>query len=315
MLLQPQAPVKLRPGYLLPFTPWLMRFLANSSAERSQRSAAAIHALTSRGLDYLLPLARQAAALDLIEQQGSLYVYGRKDQFEKAKRDNAYRERLGASSEIIEGSELNDVEPCLAPGLAGAILNPDAGHTVSPLRLSQALFRLFSQQGGEFIQTRVTHVDRMGNRMTRLEACSYRATDELFITAGAYSKELARLLGSSMLLDTERGYHLLMPQPGISLRRPVLFPPQAFAATMMTEGLLPGLEGEGQSPWMGYRPSLPDSLPVISRSPWFNNVYFGFGHGHLGLAMAAVTGATLAAMAAGDSPPVDTAPYLIGRKI
>ena len=73
--------------------------------------------------------------------------------------------------------------------------------------------------------------------MTRLEACGYRATDELFITAGAYSKELARLLGSSMLLDTERGYHLLMPQPGISLRRPVLFPPQAFAATMMTEGL------------------------------------------------------------------------------
>ena len=345
MLLQPQAPVKLRPGYLLPFTPWLMRFLANSSAERSQRSAAAIHALTSRGLDYLLPLARQAAALDLIQQQGSLYVYARKDQFEKARRDNVYRERLGANSEIIEASELNDIDPCLASGLAGAILNPDAGHTVSPLRLSQALFRLFSQQGGEFIQTRVTHFDRLGNRVTRLEACGFRAIDELFITAGAYSKELARLLGSSMLLDTERGYHLLLPQPEISLRRPVLFPPQAFAATMMTEGLrlagtvefaglsaapdyrrafgmavharrlLPGLKGEGQSPWMGYRPSLPDSLPVISRSPWFNNVYFGFGHGHLGLTMAAVTGATLAAMAAGESPPVDTSPYRIDRKI
>jgi D-amino-acid dehydrogenase len=79
--------------------------------------------------------------------------------------------------------------------------------------------------------------------------------------------------------------------------------------------LLPGLKGEGQSPWMGYRPSLPDSLPVISRSPWFNNVYFGFGHGHLGLTMAAVTGATLAAMAAGESPPVDTSPYRIDRKI
>jgi D-amino-acid dehydrogenase len=181
--------------------------------------------------------------------------------------------------------------------------------------------------------------------VTRLEACGFRAIDELFITAGAYSKELARLLGSSMLLDTERGYHLLLPQPEISLRRPVLFPPQAFAATMMTEGLrlagtvefaglsaapdyrrafgmavharrlLPGLKGEGQSPWMGYRPSLPDSLPVISRSPWFNNVYFGFGHGHLGLTMAAVTGATLAAMAAGESPPVDTSPYRIDRKI
>lgn len=345
MLLQAQAPVRLRPGYLMPFTPWLIRFLANSSVERSQRSATAIHALTSRAMDYLLPLARQAGASELIQQQGSLYVYSGKAQFEKAKRDNAYRERLGASSEVIEGGELNEAEPCLAAGLAGAILNPDAGHTVSPLRLSEALFDLFLQQGGQFIQTRVTHFDRTGNRVTRLEACGYRAIDEVFITAGAYSRQLARLLGSSMLLDTERGYHLLLPEPGLALQRPVLFPPQAFAATMMADGLrlagtvefaglnaapdyrrafdmaiharrlLPGLKGEGQSPWMGYRPSLPDSLPVISRSPWFHNVYFGFGHGHLGLTMAAVTGATLAAMATGESTPVDIAPYRIDRKI
>ena len=85
MRLQPQAPVRLRPGYLLPFAPWLIRFLANSSAARSQRSATAIHALTSRAMDHLLPLVHEAGANNLIQQRGSLYVYGRPDQFEKAK--------------------------------------------------------------------------------------------------------------------------------------------------------------------------------------------------------------------------------------
>ena len=77
---------------------------------------------------------------------------------------------------------------------------------------------------------------------------------------------------------------------------------------------LPELIGQGEQPWMGYRPSLPDSLPVISRSPRLDNVYFGFGHGHLGLTMAAVTGATLAAMAAEEAPPVDITPYRIDRR-
>jgi D-amino-acid dehydrogenase len=151
------------------------------------------------------------------------------------------------------------------------------------------------------------------------------------------------MLGSRVPLDTERGYHQELPNPGIELQRTMLFPARGFAATSMRDGLrlagtvefaglkakpdyararvlaeqalalFPGVNVEGGSSWMGYRLSLPDSNPVISVSPQFDNVFFGFGHGHLGLTQSAVTGAMLAALACGDDSPVDTAPYRIDR--
>ena len=344
MLFRAPAPVRLRPAYLLPFLPWLMRFLMNSRQTRYLQSAVAMHALSSQAMEYLEPLVREAGAEQWIKRQGSLYVYGERHQFDRALQQNGLRQRLGVHCQVLRGGEVNEAEPALAAGLAGALLVPGACHTVSPVKLSRSLFELFLRRGGNFLQTRVTHFQRQGWRVVQFEAAGNRVSDEVFITAGAYSKDLARLLGSSMPLDTERGYHVVMPEPGVSLARPILFPPQGFAATSMADGLrlagtvefaglqadpdyrrtglmvqaarrfLPELIGQGEQPWMGYRPSLPDSLPVISRSPRLDNVYFGFGHGHLGLTMAAVTGATLAAMAAEEAPPVDTTPYRIDRR-
>jgi D-amino-acid dehydrogenase len=144
-------------------------------------------------------------------------------------------------------------------------------------------------------------------------------------------------------LDTERGYSLDLPNPGIELKRPLLFAGRAFAATSMLDGLrlagtvefaglkaapnyqrahnlaqqaaylFPRLNTDDGKHWMGFRPSLPDTVPVISASPHFNNVFFGFGHGHLGLTQAAVTGAMLSALAVGEDGPLAICPFRVDR--
>lgn len=343
MVLQRMAPVTLRPTYLPRFLPWFSRFLASSSRHRAEASSVAIHALSSRALEYLQPLVTRAGAEALLRQEGSLYVYETPAQFAKARADCAYYDRRGVDYRIVDAAALAQLEPGLRSGLAGAVLTPGAAHTLSPLALSRSLFGLMQRQGGVFIQAEVNDFVSSGGRITAVRTDVTLPCDQVFITAGAYSQRLARQLGSPVPLDTERGYHLQLANPGIELRRPLLFVGRAFAATSMQDGLrlagtvefaglkappnyararilaqqaaalLPGLNTTGGKAWMGYRPSLPDSVPVISGSPHFQNVYFGFGHGHLGLTQAAVTGAILAALAAGTETPVATSHYRIDR--
>ena len=302
-----------------------------------------MHALSSRALDYLRPLVTKAGADDLLRQNGLIYVHETEVQIARARESCAYYDRRGVEYRLIDGAELQALEPGLRSGLAGGVFIPGAGHTLSPLALSRALFRLFREQGGQFVQTSAGGFRTLGRRVTAVHADSELPCDEAIVTAGSWSHLLARKLGSRVPLDTERGYHQELPHAGIELARPLLFVARGFAATSMegglrlagtvefagleaapdarratvlarqAAGLFPGLNCEGGRSWMGYRPSLPDSVPVISASPHFDNAYFGFGHGHLGLTQAAVTGATLAALAAGGQAPVDPAPYRIDR--
>ncbi len=343
MLLQRLAPVAVRPSYLPRLLPWFFSFLANSSKVRAEQSSIAIHALSSRSLDYLLPLVKKAGAESLLRQQGSLYIYETVKQLAKARLDCAYYDRRGVEYQIVEGTELEALEPSLRRGLAGGVLVPAAAHTLSPLALSRSLFSLFQRQGGQFIQAEVRGFKTDGERVTAVCADHEMGCEELFITAGSYSNILLRQLGSSVRLDTERGYNLTLPTPGIELTRPLLFAGRAFAATSMLDGLrlagtvefaglhappdyrraqilarqaaylFPQLNTQDAEPWMGYRPSLPDTVPVISASPHLHNVFFGFGHGHLGLTHAAVTGAMLSALASGDDFPVSADQFSIDR--
>jgi D-amino-acid dehydrogenase len=343
MLLQRNAPITVKPAYLPHMLPWFCRFLSNSSSARAEQSSIGINALSSRALDYLTPLVKKAGAQALLRQEGALNIYETQVQFAKAKLNCAYYERRGVDYQIIEGPQLTTLEPSLRPGLAGAVLVGAAAHTVSPLALSRSLFTLFEKQGGRFIQAEVRGFTTQGKRVAAVHTDSKFACQQVFVTAGAYSKKLARQLGTKVLLDTERGYHLQLPSPGIELKRPLLFAGRAFAVTSMLDGLrlagtvefaglkapanyarahrlaaqaaylFPQLNVKGGKPWMGYRPSMPDTVPVISASPNFDNVFFGFGHGHLGLTQAAVTGAMLSALAIGEDFPVGKEQFRIDR--
>ena len=343
MLLQRLAPISVRPAYMPHLLPWFIRFLASSSKRRADASSAAIHALASRALDYLQPLVDKAGAQNLLRQTGAIYVYETAAQFAKAKLDCAYYERRGVAYQLLDSTALAAQEPALRPGLAGGVLIPAAAHTLSPLSLSKQLFALFTAQGGQFRQEEVTGFVIKDKHLSAVRTTEEIACKDVFITAGAYSGSLSRQLGSPVPLDTERGYHLHCPAPGIELVRPLLFAGRAFAATSMQDGLrlagtvefaglkapadprraqilseqaqalFPGLNTEQGKPWLGFRPSLPDTVPVISGSPHYANVFFGFGHGHLGLTQSAVTGALLAMLADGRQAPLDLKPYRIDR--
>jgi len=353
MLMQRMAPISLRPAYAPRLLPWLVRFLVSSSAAKADQSSAAISALSSRAMDYLQPLVDKAGAQALLRQEGTLYINETSSQFAAAKLNCSYYQRRNVDYQIVEGTELADLEPSLRPGLAGAVLVPAGAQTLSPLALSRSLFKLFQQQGGEFLTAEVTGFKLEGKRVTALHTdCEISSQQvlsnqvlcrEVFITAGAYSKTLAKQLGSTVPLDTERGYSVDLSNPGFQLKRPLLFAGRAFAATSMANGLrlagtvefaglkaapnyqrahnlaqqgaylFPQLNAQEAKPWMGFRPSVPDTVPVISASPHFDNAFFGFGHGHLGLTQAAVTGAMLSALAVGDDCPLAISPFRVDR--
>ena len=344
MLLSPRGPVRLRPSFLLQQFPWLLRFLAQARPRRAEAASVATSALSKPALRFWDGLLQQVGLPSPFTRKGLLYAYGAPRAFAAALRDNAYRTRRGVPFEILDGAAARALEPALAPSLAGAIYAPEAAHHPWPQSLSDQLFERFRARGGHFVQGAVAVLTREGRQVRVHGLATSLVADQLFICAGAYSATLAKQLGWSVPLATERGYHILHPDPGLELTRSVLFPELGFAATPMAEGLrlagtvelasleappawerakvlsrnalemLPTLKGPGVKPWLGFRPSLPDSLPVLGAAPDApGGVFFAFGHGHLGLTQAAVSAACLAALAEGEAPPLDLAPYRINR--
>jgi D-amino-acid dehydrogenase len=170
-----------------------------------------------------------------------------------------------------------------------------------------------------------------------------KEADQVVIAAGAWSKTLAQRIGDRVLLESERGYNMTLPRSGVSLKRQLIFAERKFVATPLSCGLriggaaefgglnaaanfkrshalvalarryLPGLQTEGGTEWAGHRPATPDSLPVIGRSPQLPDVFYAFGHGHLGLTQAATTGRLVSDLLFQRPPPIDLHPYSIGR--
>ncbi len=344
MLLDPLGPLTIRWSYLARIAPWLLRMLKHTSHEEVVRISGAMASLNLPSIAHYEPLLEDAGARDLVSRSGSLSVFTTMAERTEAQFGIELRRRHGVEMEPLGPDELRQMVPALSPDLAGAIFLPGAGHCLNPLALSQAFARLLEQRGGVFYREEVVDFDIGPEGPSHVVTDAARhGIDEVVIAAGAYSRPLARRLGASVPLETERGYHVMLPDPGIDVRLPMLFSGLGFGVTPMADGLrcagtvefagvyaepnyaradailtkakrvLPGLRDAGVERWMGRRPSLPDSLPVIARSPRFRNVYLAFGHGHLGLTQAAVTGRMIADMMTGRSPAVDPSPFRADR--
>ena len=220
----------------------------------------------------------------------------------------------------------------------------DVAYCINSFRLVQVLAAAFQREGGELRRAAVSGVEigPEGPRALRSDQGDI-AFDRVVIAAGAWSRDLARQLGSKVPLDTERGYHLTIPNSEGMPRMPVYSTERAFAATPLEQGLrvagtvelggldappnwervevlrhhiqrwYPHIDTRDASTWLGFRPSLPDSLPVIGRAPSFSNAYFAFGHGHLGLSLGAKTGKAVADLVAGRDLDLDIRPYRAER--
>ncbi len=343
MLFDPLGPVCVRWGYLPRLLPWLLRFTAAARPTAFARGARALAALQAHALDAHQSLLDQAGARELLRTGGWLLIYESAKAFAADAHERTLQRQYGVRVVELSGAEVRQRVPMLSAEVHGGVLFPDTTYTVNPFRLVQTLARDFERRGGSLRCADVIGVRADGRRVRVRTDQEDHEGDEVVIALGAWSGALAARLGTPVPLDTERGYHATLPNPGITLPLPLSFAERRFFLTPMEHGLrlagtvelaglkappnygrarilielaqqrLSGLNASGYTEWMGFRPTLPDSLPVIARSPRYANAYFAFGHHHLGLTLSAITGRLIADLVSGRQSDIDLSPYRIDR--
>ena len=289
-------------------------------------------------------LIKAADAEDMLRYKGMLFVYKGEAEAQAAEWEIDLFRRNGVTVEALSIDELRQMEPALNREYSHAYYLPDCFYTVDPKRLTERLAEAFERKGGIFNQADVTRIDMGPDGPVGLRTESGTIpVERLVLAAGAFSKRFAKEMGSIVPLETARGYHLMVRNEDLQLNGPVVDGTRHFAVTPMAGGLrlggmlelaslnaapnydraemilplakdmLPDLKGIETESWMGHRPAIPDSLPVIERSRRYTNTFFAFGHGQLGLTMGALTGLLIADLAVGRSPRVDLTPYRTDR--
>jgi D-amino-acid dehydrogenase len=244
--------------------------------------------------------------------------------------------------DVLRAGVVAELEPALAP-VAGALFFPEAAHLLSPVEMMRALAADAAAAGVSFQRKAVARLEEgPAAILVRMEDGS-SAFDAVVVAAGAWSQQILRTLPVDLPLDTERGYHLMLPTPDKTLTRPVSFPAPGYTLAQMADGIrlttgvefagldaapdfrrarhmlaharrmLAGLAGEPREEWLGFRPSMADSMPVIGRLRRYPRVIVAFGHGHLGVTLGPVTGAAVAALASGKAPAPEIAPFMPSR--
>jgi D-amino-acid dehydrogenase len=343
-MFDPMGPFTVRWSYMPIAAPWLLRLLANSRRSRVMEISDALRVLNAPTLDNYRELFSADDFNDLIRLDGSLNAYTTEAELDGEQEWWDMRSRYGFSTHRIGRDELRQMEPDINPDIACAMFTEETAHAVDPGRVVTTLADRFLADGGEIIAQQVEGFDVGPDGPRALFASGEkRPLETVVIAAGAWSHRLAAQLGSRIPLEAERGYHVVIPDPGVDVRRPVTLASGKFYATPMETGLriagtvemagvdaepnferarallkhgrnlYPGLKTDGAIEWSGCRPSLPDSLPVIGRSPRYDNVYYAFGHGHLGLTEGGFTGKLIAEQIAGKPTSIDLTAYRADR--
>lgn len=344
-LIDPVGPLSVRPAYLPRLAPWLARFLIAGTPTRMERSRHGIVPLQMMALPAWERLLSRLGLRRELNRNGMLYVFESVEAFEAAKPE--YRDQIeaGIQLELLDGALLRTFEPALSEHFQRAAFFPSVAHVNDPYELAVKLTSAASDRGAQLMEGSVSGIAiASGDEpVVVLEGGRTLTADRIVVAAGAWSKRLAACLGDKVPLDAERGYNATIPAPGVMLGRPIMFEEHAFVLSPLKSGLrvggavelastsaspnwqrvetmlakarafVPGLGEEGRVDWMGCRPSLPDSLPVISTARWSSKVVYAFGHAHHGLTQAAATADLVGALVSGEPPPIDLAPYSAQR--
>jgi D-amino-acid dehydrogenase len=347
-LLDPRGPLAIRWRYLPVLAPWLWRFIRAGQKDKVRHQARALRSLLGSSVEMYLSLAKAAQAEDLIHRAGHLTVYKSEAGFRKDAAATELRQQNGVVVEELSADELRQLEPALSRDYIRGRMIAETGHVGDPHRLVNRLAEAVVRNGGKVLRERAVGFATDGGAVTGVRTESgLHAADHVVVAAGAWSKPFAAQLGDTVPLDTERGYHIMIRDPEVTPRLPVSSAEAKFFATPMDKGLrmagtvefaglaappdwrrarllltqaqamFPGLARdipeERLSLWMGFRPSLPDSLPVLGPSRRYRNALYAFGHGHVGLIGGAMTGRVTADLVSGRTPPIDIAPFRVER--
>ncbi|HVZ00125.1 MAG TPA: FAD-binding oxidoreductase [Dongiaceae bacterium] len=343
-LADPLGPLAIRWSYLPRIAPWLLRFVAASNPRRVEEISVALASILSRATDVHRDFARALGEASMLRETGWLGVFESDKKFESYQWDLDLQQRRGIDFRILKQEEIRQFEPSLQPIFRHAVYYPQNSYVADNFRLVRDLASLFARNGGTVAKARVTGFGFGPGGPDAVQTAERSiACDSVVVCAGAWSKKLTAMLGHNVPLETERGYHVTLPNAQKMPRMPLYSGDHSFAVTPLEIGLrfagtveLGGLEAppnydraqilmrhgrrmfgalneEGRSDWMGFRPSMPDSLPVISRGRRYANTYFAYGHGHVGLTLGPVTGRFVADLVAGRDPGVDLTPFRIDR--
>jgi D-amino-acid dehydrogenase len=307
----------------------------------------ALHHLTMDCVTNYARLAAEAGAPELVRQQPVLQIYDKEKDFRKSEADFANRARYGVRYEALDAGRLRVMEPALNERFRWGHALHGGGMTTNPGRLVKVLAQAFRKEGGKFLKAEVSRIARGANGSSsgfKIDAGETTVlADRLVIAAGAYSHQLAAQVGDRIPLGTERGYHAIIAEPGVEVNHAVGWKRRAFYASPMEMGLrlagtvelagldappdyrradiivhhvksmFPGISTIVTSRWIGFRPTLPDSLPVIGPSPNSQGVFYAFGHQHIGLICGPATGRIIARLLKGQPSNIDLEPFSASR--
>lgn len=344
MLLDPDGPLVVRWRYGASLMPWFARFASHARASEVARISHILCVLLRQAPAATRALVDEAGAVHLLRDQGELYVFQGETAAATTAAKVGYYQSHGIKVIELGAAELRERVPALSATYRHGCYLPDSAFTIDPRALTVALAERFLTRGGTLAQGDVIDIQREeGGAVSAKTSDTTLSCDHLVIAAGAFSRRLASRAGTDVPLEALRGYHLELPARGAELYGPLIdgdvnfgvipmagghrlagtiefagldAPPNWHRATMllaMARKMLPTLDGTGAAQWMGHRPGLPDSLPMIGPLPHWPNVWCCFGHGTLGLTTAAVSGKALAEAMAGLQPSLDLSSFRVER--
>ncbi len=343
-LLDPLGPLSIRPAYLPQLMPWLYRFWRASSHTQVRQSAHAIAALMAHCMPATQRVFDDAGIAHCLRALGALHVYNSTAAFTRARWEWALRGELGVRFEPLDTLELAEMAPELGTAFAHAMYLPDWVQVSDPYTVGRDIAHNAVRNGVELVRGDVAALSESdGAPVVALRDGRSLAADQVVIAAGAWSHRLCAQWGEHIPLETERGYNTTLPHSGVELSRHITFAEHGFVASPLScglriggavelggleappnyeranlmlnkaKGFIRGVDTREATQWMGFRPSLPDSLPVIGRSAKRDGIIHAFGHGHLGLTQAAATAELVADLVLETPPAVDLRPFRADR--
>ena len=343
-LLNPLGPLSVTPSYFPRALPWLLRWVEAGRLDRVIAISDAMRALHRESLACWQELLGPSLYGDLIRPLGQVQVWEGDAEAANSGVEHQVRDRHGIKSEALTADDLRQMFPGISREVTRGLLVPGNGHTVSPQRSVNTLGELFRKEGGTLINERAMKlIPREGGGWMVMTNLANRSAEHVVVAMGAWSRQLLDPLGIKVALETERGYHAMMFDPEVMPALPISNKTRAFGVTPMEDGLrvagtveiagleappneerakvlvqhatgmFPALSGSKVRYWMGFRPSTPDSLPILGPAAARPGLHFVFGHGHFGMTGGPPSGRLVARLITGQAPGLDPAPYAAQR--
>ena len=341
MLISSRGPLALKWNYVPQMIPWFAKFILNCTEQKMMHTAKNMHQILDHSLPAFDELFDEIDLEDLVENNGILYVWTDKN-IKSRELEIKIRDQLGVKQQLVNKKEIHDLEPNLKPFYHSGVFYDYARHARNPRKILIKLFENFVNKGGKFLKLNINNIDFDEDRPVLRTETQRFIFDKLVIACGAFSKRLTDKLHEKIPLDTERGYHVHFKDYDHLISRPIVYANRGFGMTPMEQGLrvvgtveFGGLENSPsksriknlilnakdmldglpnhKDEWLGFRPTLPDFLPVLGPSKNYKNVFYSFGHHHLGWTLGAISGKIISNMIAGEKTNLDLQPYSSNR--